>query len=72
MMVTPLFTVLDVEKTYRVGTTPGSGWFSAGQPRLLKALNGVRLEIAEGDSIALVGESGSGKSTLVRWILAGR
>jgi oligopeptide/dipeptide ABC transporter ATP-binding protein len=69
MMGTPLFTVLDVEKTYRVGTTPGSGWFSAGQPRLLKALNGVRLEIAQGDSIALVGESGSGKSTLVRLML---
>lgn len=68
-MGAPLFTVLDVEKTYRVGTTPGSSWFSAGQPRLLKALNGVRLEIAEGDSIALVGESGSGKSTLVRLML---
>jgi len=69
MMGAPLFTVLDVEKTYRVGTTPGTGWFSAGQPRLLKALNGVRLEIAQGDSIALVGESGSGKSTLVRLML---
>ena len=68
-MVMPLFTVLDVEKTYQVGSTPGAGWFSAGQPRLLKALNGVRLEIAQGDSIALVGESGSGKSTLVRLML---
>ena len=67
LMVMPLFTVLDVEKTYRVGSTPGAGWFSAGQPRLLKALNGVRLEIAQGDSNATVGESCSGKLTL-EWV----
>lgn len=64
-----LFSVLDVEKTYQVGTRPGAGWLSARTPRLLKALNGVRLEINEGDTIALVGESGSGKSTLVRLML---
>lgn len=64
-----LFSVLDVEKTYRVGNSARGRWFSARTPRLLKALNGVRLEIEEGDSIALVGESGSGKSTLVRLML---
>jgi oligopeptide/dipeptide ABC transporter ATP-binding protein len=64
-----LFSILDVEKTYTVGTGPRPGWFKRGAPRLLKALHGVRLDVAEGESIALVGESGSGKSTLVRLML---
>ena len=71
-----LFSVLDVEKTYAVGSAPAPfsllspfAPFVRRKPRLLKALNGVRLEIAQGDSIAIVGESGSGKSTLVRLML---
>ncbi|WP_151448447.1 ABC transporter ATP-binding protein [Lacisediminimonas profundi] len=67
--MTTIFSVLDVEKTYQVGLGPRAGLFKPRAPRLLKALNGVRLEVAEGDSIALVGESGSGKSTLVRLML---
>lgn len=64
-----VFSVLDVEKSYVVGSVPARRWLAAPQPRRLKALDGVRLEIAAGDSIALVGESGSGKSTLVRLML---
>jgi len=58
-----IFQLLDVEKYYVVGRT------AAGEEKRLKALDGVRLEIREGDTVALVGESGSGKSTLVRLML---
>jgi len=55
----PLFALLDVEKAYPVD----------GGRRSLKALDGVRLTLGAGESLALVGESGSGKSTLVRVML---
>jgi oligopeptide/dipeptide ABC transporter ATP-binding protein len=64
-----LFTILDVEKSYHVGNRQRESLFGARKPKLLKALDGVRLDIAQGDSVALVGESGSGKSTLVRLML---
>lgn len=67
--MTVLFNVLDVEKSYVVGSTPSKRWLVAPEPKRLKALDGVRLEVEEGDAIALVGESGSGKSTLVRLML---
>jgi peptide/nickel transport system ATP-binding protein len=64
-MPNPIFSLLDVERSYELR---GSGWFRA-PSRQLKALDGVRLEVQRGDTLALVGESGSGKSTLIRLML---
>jgi peptide/nickel transport system ATP-binding protein len=39
------------------------------RPRRLQAVNGVTLEIARGETVAVVGESGCGKTTLARILL---
>ncbi|MEI4473883.1 ABC transporter ATP-binding protein [Frigidibacter sp. MR17.24] len=56
-----LFELREVEKTYQIRRRR--------QRVGLKALDGVRLTIRQGASLALVGESGSGKSTLLRVLL---
>jgi ABC-type oligopeptide transport system ATPase subunit len=61
----PLLEVVDLVKDYRLprrrllGPTP-----------TFRALHGVSLTIAPGESFGIVGESGSGKSTLARAVLA--
>ncbi|WP_045388612.1 ABC transporter ATP-binding protein [Falsirhodobacter sp. alg1] len=59
--MTPLFELREVEKTFEIRRK--------GKKLGLRALDGVRLTITQGASIALVGESGSGKSTLLRVLL---
>ncbi|GLK57713.1 oligopeptide/dipeptide ABC transporter ATP-binding protein [Methylopila capsulata] len=68
-MSTPpeLFRLLDVEKAYDVGRK--GGLFASGPRRRLAALDGVRLSLKAGESVAIVGESGSGKTTLLRVLL---
>ncbi len=41
-----------------------------GKPPVLRALDGISLEIAQGESFGIVGESGCGKSTLARVVMA--
>jgi peptide/nickel transport system ATP-binding protein len=59
--------VLDVREVVRDYATPRAAWF--GGPGRFRAVDGVSLTVARGETVALVGESGCGKSTLTRAIL---
>lgn len=61
-----IFELLEVEKVFQVSV---SGHLFSHEKAGLHALDGVRLKVEKGKSIALVGESGSGKSTLLRVLL---
>ena len=53
-----------VEVVFRIG-----GGFLAGEPLVLRAVDGVSVRLKRGQTIGIVGESGSGKSTLGRALL---
>jgi len=55
-MKTPILSIKNIFKSYKIGE------------QVIKALNGVSLDIYEGDLVAIVGKSGSGKSTLMHII----
>jgi len=44
-------------------------YFRTGDGAIIHALNGINLEIKQGETLGLVGESGSGKSTLAKVIM---
>ena len=54
----------DVSKHYPVGK-PGFGR----PPRMVRAVDGVSIDVAKGETLGLVGESGCGKSSLARLIM---
>jgi ABC-type glutathione transport system ATPase component len=60
-----LVEVRDLAKTYPLGESI----FGGGAKSEVRAVDGVSLDIHQGETLGLVGESGSGKSTLGRLIL---
>jgi peptide/nickel transport system ATP-binding protein len=59
-----LFAVDDVSKHF--GHLAG---LLRGEATLVRALDGVSLEVARGEALGVVGESGSGKTTLGRLLM---
>ena len=60
----PLLSIRDLIKVYQA-----DGGLFGQTARQVRAVNGVSLDIAQGETLGLVGESGCGKTTLGRMIL---
>jgi oligopeptide transport system ATP-binding protein len=60
----PLVQIRNLTKHFKMG-----GGFLGGKPSLLRAVDGVDLDIRRGETLGLVGESGCGKSTLARTLI---
>lgn len=63
-MPEPLISIKAVKKYYPIG----SGLFGK-KDKLLKAVDGISLDVLPGETVGLVGESGCGKSTLGRMVV---
>ena len=69
-MRSPLISIRDLKVHFDLGG--GTVWDKVAggnrARRVVKAIDGVSLDIFEGETLGLVGESGSGKSTIARLI----
>lgn len=61
-----LLSVRDLKVHFPAGP---NGLFPWSRPKMLKAVDGVSFDIAEGETLGIVGESGCGKSTLARAVI---
>jgi peptide/nickel transport system ATP-binding protein len=65
----PLLQVQDLKQHYALGSNPLARLFGGQKPAVIKAVDGVTLNVYPGEILGLVGESGCGKSTFSRSIL---
>ena len=67
--VKPILQIKDLVKYYTLESNFIEQLLSSGKSKLIKAVDGVNLNLYSGEILGLVGESGCGKSTLSRTIL---
>ena len=65
----PLLRIQDLQQHYTLNPNPLARWLGRQAPGVIKAVDGINLDLYPGEILGLVGESGCGKSTLSRTVL---